>query len=212
MKVRTGFRIFVAFIVLAVIGGAFYLFSGRYNVAADEQHWAMTRWFLATVRNQSIEARIGDIDVPDLSGEQRIRNGAVHYDAMCAGCHLKPGRKNSEIRQGLNPKPPSLVEHAEEPAEAFWVTKHGIRMTGMPAWGETHGDRDIWDIVAFTQRLPELSVEEYENLTRTASQENGHAHSHDGAGHGGDATSQQGGEPTESETIDDEHDHSGHEH
>lgn len=210
MKVRTGFRIFVAIILLCFIGTAFYLFSGRYNVAADEAHWAFTSWMLETIREQSISARLDEIEVPALDDEARIRNGAVHYDAMCAGCHLKPGRRNSEIRQGLNPTPPSLAEHAEEPAEAFWVTKHGIRMTGMPAWGETHGNREIWDIVAFLQVLPELTPDEYAELAAPSDSGNdGHAHDHGDAHSAEESGASTEGEETVTEEpqADDGHDH-----
>lgn len=179
MKIRTGFRVAVVVILVALFGWIYYLFSGSYNVAADEDHWAVTSWMLETIREQSIEARLGEIDVPELEGEERIRSGAEHYDAMCAGCHLKPGQKNSEIRQGLNPTSPNLTRHADDPAEAFWVVKHGIRMTGMPAWGATHSDRDIWNIVAFLQKLPELTPEEYEALLPAGEEaDDGHAHEH----------------------------------
>lgn len=206
MKVRTGFRVFVAVILLLLVWGSWYFFSGRYNVAADEPHWALTRWLLDTVKEQSIEARLDEIDVPDLSGKEMIREGAVHYAAMCAGCHLKPGQKNTELRQGLNPRPPSLVRHADEPSEAFWVVKHGIRMTGMPAWGETHSDRDIWNIVAFLQQLPDMSPEEYAEMTAAA--DDGHSHDH-GAGPETDEAEEPAGE-AEEET--EEHDHGDHEH
>lgn len=203
MKFRTGFRVFVAVILLLLVWGSWYFFSGRYNVAADEPHWSMTRWMLNIVKEQSIEARLGEIDVPDLAGEEMIREGAVHYAPMCAGCHLKPGQKNTELRQGLNPRPPRLTRRASDPAAAFWVVKHGIRMTGMPAWGETHSDRDIWNIVAFLQQLPDMTPDEYAELTAAA--DDGHSHDHGT----GSEMEESSGEPEE-ET--EEHDHEGHEH
>lgn len=53
-------------------------------------------------------------------------------------------------------------------AEAFWTIKHGVKMTAMPAWGRTHSDPLIWDLVAFLRRLPALSPAEYEALTKSA--------------------------------------------
>jgi mono/diheme cytochrome c family protein len=50
------------------------------------------------------------------------------------------------------------------PAEQFWVVKHGVKMTGMPAWGVTHDDELLWDVVAFVRKLPELTPEQYETL------------------------------------------------
>jgi mono/diheme cytochrome c family protein len=88
---------------------------------------------------------------------------------MCAVCHLAPGMKRTEIARGLYPRAPELRRGADlTPAEEFWVVKHGLKMTGMPAWGVTHSDELLWDVVAFLQKLPELSAEEYQALVKSA--------------------------------------------
>jgi mono/diheme cytochrome c family protein len=72
--------------------------------------------------------------------------GAAEYDDMCSGCHLAPGQEKTEISKGLYPSPPELSRGNDlNPAEQFWVLKHGIKMTGMPAWGsgERKGFRAI---------------------------------------------------------------------
>jgi mono/diheme cytochrome c family protein len=48
------------------------------------------------------------------------------------------------------------------------VVKHGIKMTGMPAWGVTHDDALLWDVVAFVRKLPELTPEQYKTLVKNA--------------------------------------------
>ena len=97
---------------------------------------------------------------------------------MCTGCHLAPGMRDTEMRVGLYPKPPNLSEHGvhRKPAEAFWVIKHGLKMTGMPAWGATHDDQRIWSLVAFLQKLPELSASQYKEMV---AEEGGSGHTHD---------------------------------
>ena len=55
-----------------------------------------------------------------------------------------------------------------DPAETFWIIKHGIKMTAMPAWGKTHDDRLIWDMVAFVRKLPGLSPAQYQAITQNA--------------------------------------------
>jgi hypothetical protein len=71
---------------------------------------------------------------------------------------------------GLDPPPPDLAESALEmsPAELFWVTKYGIKMTGMPSWGATHDDDSIWPVVAFIMKLPDLDVTQYQDLLTNA--------------------------------------------
>jgi mono/diheme cytochrome c family protein len=63
---------------------------------------------------------------------------------------VPPGRKPFLGAGYMNPSPPDLAKIAPErsPQELFWVIKHGLRMTGMPAWGPTHGDEQLWDLVA----------------------------------------------------------------
>src|SRR3546814_9556464 len=73
----------------------------------------------------SIHARSKDIVVPDLNDEQLILKGAGQYAAMCTQCHLKPGMKDSELRQGLYPLPPNLSQVRVDPKDAFWIIKHG---------------------------------------------------------------------------------------
>ena len=75
------------------------------------------------------------------------------------------------MRPGMNPKPPLLWKMKDEdPREQFWTIKHGIRMSGMPAWGKTHSDEEIWALVAFLQKLPRLTPEQYRAMTAASSE------------------------------------------
>lgn len=83
-------------------------------------------------------------------------------------CHAAPGRSVPPMAKGLNPEAPTLVEEAEEmsAAELFWVTRNGIRFTGMPAWTASLNDAQIWDVVAFMKTLPEMKSADYDALER----------------------------------------------
>ncbi|PIW62773.1 cytochrome c [Shewanella sp. CG12_big_fil_rev_8_21_14_0_65_47_15] len=56
----------------------------------------------------------------------------------------------------------------------FWVIKHGVKASGMPTWGAGHDDERIWNMVAFIDRLSELSPQQYQILTARGDQETGH--------------------------------------
>jgi mono/diheme cytochrome c family protein len=157
-------------IAVGVIGLAVY--SGVYNVAADDPHSRAIYWLTSTVRARSIATRARDITVPfDLGDPKHIAAGAAEYDEMCSGCHLAPGQEKTEISKGLYPSPPELGRGSDlSPAEQFWVLKHGIKMTGMPAWGSTHEDNLLWDIVAFVRKLPTLSPEQYQALVKSSAE------------------------------------------
>nr|MBA3812169.1 cytochrome c [Caulobacteraceae bacterium] len=105
----------------------------------------------------------------DLTDPKRVATGAGLYAEMCSGCHLAPGMEKTEISQGLYPPAPDLSRGlAHSPAEEFWMIKHGVKLTAMPAWGRTHDDALIWDMVAFVRQLPSLSPARYQALVKSA--------------------------------------------
>lgn len=181
MSMVTKFLAGVALVVIAVLG---FIYSGVFNVSTEWEDPALLKWVLVETREASVAAHAEGIQPPPLGGETQIANGFRSYREMCAVCHTPPGADDSPITQGLNPSPPDLTkqpDHAMSDAELFWVIKNGIRMTGMPAWGPTHGDAEIWDIVAFLKELPSIDAAKYQRLNEQT--EKGH-HSKGSAGHG----------------------------
>ncbi|GAB4239192.1 MAG: hypothetical protein Kow00109_13960 [Acidobacteriota bacterium] len=178
-----------------------FVLAGGYNVAATKPHGGLMDWFLVTVRDNSIKSRAAELEAPNLDREDRVASGVAHFQAMCVTCHGAPGIEPSETGKGLYPPPPDLAHSARQKTaeELFWVIKHGIKMTGMPAYGPTHDDESLWDIVAFLRVLPDTSPEKYrEMLARQGlSPEIGHGgqgHSHGGAGSGASAHPEEGSE------------------
>lgn len=167
----------VLFIVTGVAAG--FIGLGVYNIAADQPHWMVTEKLLDILRERAIEVRSEDLELPELDNPEMIAAGATAYDEMCVACHLAPDQSPTELHAGLYPEPPELMEHGiHDPREAFWVIKHGIKLTGMPAWGKSHSDEDIWAMVAFLQQVDGLSAEGYRQLLLTAPVEHGHGHEH----------------------------------
>jgi mono/diheme cytochrome c family protein len=164
----------IAALVVAclLIGGiaAALVYMGSFDVAADKPHSDAVFWLMNTVRERSIAMRAAGVAVPsDLTDSKRIASGAGQYAEMCSSCHLAPGMKRTEIARGLYPRAPELRRGSDlTPAEEFWVVKHGLKMTGMPAWGVTHDDEMLWDVVAFLRKLPDLSADQYQALVKSA--------------------------------------------
>lgn len=161
--------------------GALVVLSGLINVAASEPHSPLVHQFLAFARERSIASRSADIQVPqDLAEHERIRRGSGNYEAMCATCHLSPAGSDSELRQGLYPTPPNLAGKpdssipARNPARDFWIIKHGIKASAMPAWSKGGmEDEAIWDLTAFLQKMPLLTKDDYARLVASS---DGHSH------------------------------------
>ena len=157
-------------LVVVVASAAIYVYSGRYDVAADSSDTTFVSWLLGTVSDRSVEAHAKNIQPPNtLTDETMLVEGAGHYAEMCAGCHLAPGVGKDAIQSALNPEPPRLALPSDlSAAEMFWVIKHGVKMSGMPAWGKSHSDQEIWAITAFVRRLPTLSAQGYQDYTTRA--------------------------------------------
>lgn len=157
---------------VGIMGVAYF---GLVNVGADDPHLAPIHAFLTMARERSIEVRARDLQAPNLEDEALIRAGAGNYNSMCIGCHLAPGVAETELSQSLYPAPPNLTTVGVDgsPESAFWIIKHGIKATGMPAWGKSMGDQYIWGIVAFLQKLPSLDAQEYRALVASSG---GHQH------------------------------------
>jgi mono/diheme cytochrome c family protein len=150
------------------VGVTAFVYSGMYEMGADVPHWSSTMRIVETLRDRSIIRHSRDVRVPDLDNAQLILKGAGQYSAMCVNCHLAPGISTSEIRPGLYPQPPELWKTKIDPKILFWVTKHGIKMSGMPAWGHGHDDAALWSIVAFVNKLPNLTPAQYKDIVAKA--------------------------------------------
>lgn len=156
--------------ILVVAAGAAYIYSGLYDIAATKPHNPLVRWAFDTTMERSVAARAEEVEVPDEFTEAQVQQGFDHFRETCVMCHGAPGAEPSEVGKGLTPDPPRLSDAAEEKssAELFWIAKHGIKMTAMPAFGPTHEDRDLWAVVAFLERLPDLTPQQYDEMARTA--------------------------------------------
>ena len=182
--------------VIGLVGAGLFIYSGLYPIGADVPHNKLTYWLLETLRERSIARAVSGIQIPDnLNTSDRLLAGGADYNDMCAGCHLKPGKKESDFTIGLYPSPPNLTATADNHGHKhgggsgmdedennaaiqrqFWIIKHGIKASGMPAWGPTHNDERIWSMVAFLQRLPTLSEDHYQILTSRGNATETHDH------------------------------------
>lgn len=173
-------RVLLIVILLLAAGSALgYLAMKTFSFAADEPHSEFVHSAITQFRQEAIQRASRAVSVPDdLDSPARRRQASGNYEAMCATCHLKPGLRKSELSVGLYPSPPDLTKsrtHANA-ATDFWVVKHGIKGSGMAAWGKVGlSDDDIWNLVAFVRALPEMSPSGYAQAVK---QGVGHQHSH----------------------------------
>ena len=148
-------------------GGAAFVWAGLFNTSAMVPPGALERKVAGIALDRSVHRRAPRAESPLKPDPDVLRAGLAHYKAMCVSCHGAPGVDASEAGEGLNPPAPDLSAgkvQKRTDGELFWLVQSGIRMTGMPAFGPTHKDEEIWKIVAFVRRLPALSPEEQREL------------------------------------------------
>ena len=68
----------IALLILCLI----FIYSGWYNVSANEQENGIMKWVLNTTKDRSIESRLKGITVPDLNNLSMINEGFKHYNEM----------------------------------------------------------------------------------------------------------------------------------
>jgi mono/diheme cytochrome c family protein len=165
-------------VVVLLLAGFAYVSSGLYDVSAVGGDGGFLDAIAARVADRSVERRAAGIQAPPLGDPAQLKAGFVHYQEMCVTCHGGPGVKASEIGVGLNPEPPNLVQSTRDmsPGEVYWVVKNGIKMTGMPAFGPTHRESDLWAITAFVKQLPTMTAPQYQAMAQAAGAAGEHHH------------------------------------
>lgn len=154
---------FVATLVVLAGAGAAILYTGAFPVSAQAAHTPAVRWLLHTAKDRGISAGARQVPpAPELT-DAMARAAAGPFAQTCAHCHGAPGVARADFAGHMRPEPPELSHAAEHmgPRELYWVVTHGLRMTGMPAFGPLLGDDEVWNLVALVNRLPTLSPRDF---------------------------------------------------
>jgi mono/diheme cytochrome c family protein len=153
----------VGLVVVGALVGGFVLLSGTMSTAATKQHLSVTHRLLDAGLHFSVRRAASDATAPPLEDAALVARGLACYQRHCEQCHGAPGKPPGPAARGMLPVPSNLAQSGLEwPAEwLHYVTRKGVRMTGMPAWEYRISDRDLWATVAFLKTLPTLSAAEY---------------------------------------------------
>lgn len=163
--------------ILVTVAGIGYMYSGLYNVAATAPHNALSRWILETTQRNSVQAHAEKVGAPPQLTDEQLRHGVEHFVSMCVQCHGAPGVERGELGKGMTPTPPDLSKAVAEwsDRELYWIVKHGIKFAGMPAFGATHSDEELWAVVAFLKRLTTTTPEQYAQIIAGLNKKSGTA-------------------------------------
>ncbi|RYX92732.1 MAG: c-type cytochrome [Comamonadaceae bacterium] len=167
-RTRTIIATTAALAVIGMAGAGAFIWSGLYDVGATRQHLQPVFSVLEVAMHRSVRLRARNIAAPPLEDEAMIRRGAACFHDKCVQCHGAPGVAQGEIGKSMQPLPGPLVDATQSfnARELYWITRHGIRLSGMPAWEFRLTDGEIWDVVAFLQRLPHLTPQAYADMAQ----------------------------------------------
>jgi len=154
----------------ALAGAGLMVYSGVYDVSASSQHLQPVHSLLETTMHHSVRWRARHITTPPLDDAQRLARGAALFRDHCVQCHGAPGVAQADIGKSMQPVPSPLVDALQRwrPREIYWITRHGVKMSGMPAWQFRLDEEALWDVTAFVQVLPTLSPQAYAQATGEA--------------------------------------------
>lgn len=156
----------ILFLLVTGMAGVIVQVSGIINIAASSKHWAITAWFLNFSMERSVSTYSFTVsEPPDLDQRALIVEGAGHYEMGCRQCHGGPDEP-SYLGQITTPEAPFLPPeiHKWSDKELFRIVKHGVKFTSMPAWPTQTRDDEVWAMVAFLRKLPQISRDEYKEL------------------------------------------------
>jgi mono/diheme cytochrome c family protein len=158
---------FIAAAILVGVAGPIvvyaYVKSGLFNVAASRPHSRLVEWITHETMINSVKRRAPNVALPkEVSVAQAIR-GFCAYETHCVACHGAAAVARAQWVNGLNPEPPYLLDATKRwsPSQLHWIVRNGIKMTGMPAWRESMTDRQIRDVVAFVEAMPQMPPQTY---------------------------------------------------
>lgn len=149
-------------LIILIIVAAIVIFGGFYPIAASEPDPPGFSFLLGAASDHAVERQSAGVKPPPLSAAD-IREGAGHFKGMCQRCHGGPGAPREDFAEGLNPQPPDLAESTDDMSvgQVFWIGKHGIKMTAMPAFGKTDSDEELWKVAAFVKQMSKVTPQEY---------------------------------------------------
>jgi mono/diheme cytochrome c family protein len=154
-------------VALVIVAAASLLHNGLSSRAKPTSFEAM---IARNARHLAIPADARKQQNPVPASPDNLRDARLHFADHCAICHGNEGTGDTSIGKGLYPKPPDLRAKETQKlsdGELFWIIENGVRFTGMPAFGGTHGsEEDSWKLVRFIRHLPQLSADERMEMDR----------------------------------------------
>ena len=161
----------VVLLVFVISGAVFGWFEIRRGFSARGEPSLIETFLATTVRKLALPSTYRQQRNPVLVSPENVQAGMEHFADHCATCHANDGAGDTMFGKGLYPKPPDMRKpetQNKSDGELYYVIENGVRLSGMPAFGEHSGtdDADTWKLVVFIRHLPKLTVDELKQMER----------------------------------------------
>ena len=148
---------------LGALCAAIALTAGLVDFSASTPPGRLEQRLATFALNRSIARHAPKVANPLARSPAAVAAGLALFRTHCVDCHGAPGVDPTEAGASLNPPAPGLTlarVQARSDGELKWIVSNGIRMTGMPAFGASRSEEEVWQLVAALRRLPQLAPEE----------------------------------------------------
>ena len=143
------FGIIIGLLIPAVAGYCYFYFGmAPIATAADPMPFEKKMAQMAIHAHVTKEAPKQALAAAD---EPNFTQGAAVYVANCAFCHGLPDQKPTMAAKGMFPLPPQLFDKGDMVTDdpvgvTYWKVSNGIRMTGMPGFGQMLSPTQMWQV------------------------------------------------------------------
>src|SRR6266508_1823473 len=165
-------KVGLAIVLTAVVGAAVALgLLLQHGFSARDQPTAAEAFVARRLRHLAVPRSARQAQNPVPATPAVLAEARAHFADHCALCHANDGSGQTEIGKNLYPKAPDMRQPGTQSlsdGELFYIIHNGIRLTGMPAWGEgsPEEDQDSWKLVHFIRHLPKISQEELDEMKK----------------------------------------------
>ena|ERR1700682_5190396 len=157
-------------VVALAVGGLFALIAIRRGVSARTNPSRLEELLALQMRSLATPSRIRNLKNPLSADDKVLALGRHHFADHCAVCHANDGSGDTEMGKNMYPKAPDFRMPRTQnltDGELYGIIQNGIRLTGMPAWGqEQEGDQETWALVAFIRHLPRITPAELREMEK----------------------------------------------
>lgn len=163
----------VSLIVLAVVMAAagYGITLVRRGFSARATPSSLEALAATIARSLAVPSTYRQLRNPFAASPENIHAGEEHFADHCATCHANDGSGDTLFGKGLYPKPPDMskgVTQSKSDGELYYIIENGVRLSGMPAFGEHEGtdDAETWRLVVFIRHLPQITTEELQAMNK----------------------------------------------